>query len=129
MPLRLQYTPTRGKYRIHLLERPNGQCPADRYLNRLNNDAPQDHKKLVRAWESYADLGSLPTNRVKRLTDDIWEFKPSGCRLYFFKEGSEVIITHGHAKVKKKEEQLQIKRAITLRTEYHRTRRPLRRRR
>jgi phage-related protein len=87
-------------YFIH----PNGKCPfEDDFLNDSKQVSKVQKAKLAALIRRYALEGELKgEKRIRRLKGkvrDFWEIKAHQHRLFFFKEGQDIIvITHGFVK-------------------------------
>jgi phage-related protein len=86
-------------YFIH----PNGKCPIeDDFLNDPKQVPKAQKAKLAALLRRYALEGELKgETRIRRLKGkvrDFWEIKAHQQRIFFFKEGQHIIITHGFVK-------------------------------
>jgi len=87
-------------YFIH----PNGKCPfEDDFLNDPKQVSKTQRVKLAALVRRYATEGELKGEkrfrRLKGKVRDFWEIKAHQHRLFFFKEGQNIIvITHGFVK-------------------------------
>jgi len=86
-------------YFIH----PSGKCPfEDDFLNDPKQVSKAQKAKLVALIRRYALEGELKgETRIRRLKGrerDFWEIKAHQHRLFFFKEGQDIVITHGFVK-------------------------------
>ena len=86
-------------YFIH----PNGKCPIeDDFLNDSKKVSKHQKAKLAALIRRYALEGELKgEQRIRRLKGkvrDFWEIKAHQHRIFFFQEGSHIIITHGFIK-------------------------------
>ncbi len=87
-------------YFIH----PNGKCPfEDDFLNDYKQVSKAQKAKLAALIRRYALEGELKGEtrfrRLKGKVRDFWEIKAHQLRLFFFKEGQDIIvITHGFVK-------------------------------
>ena len=94
-----------GHYRIDILYfvHPNGKCPVeDDFFNDPKQVSKAQKAKLVALLRRYAVEGELKgEQRIRRLKGkvrDFWEIKSRQHRLFFFKEGEHIVITHGFVK-------------------------------
>jgi len=86
-------------YFIH----PNGKCPVeDDFLNDSRKVSKAQKAKLAALIRRYAAEGELKgEQRIRRLKGrvrDFWEIKAKPHRLFFFKAGQDIVITHGFVK-------------------------------
>ena len=86
-------------YFIH----PNGKCPIeDDFFNDSKQVSKAQKAKLAALIRRYASEGELKgEKRIRRLKGkvrDFWEIKAHQHRLFFFKEGHDIVITHGFVK-------------------------------
>ena len=82
---------------------PKGRCPVeDDFLNDLREVTKSQKVKLAALIRRYAETGRLKDEQLHRLKGrvrDFWVIKSDQHRLYFFKEGENlIIITHGFKK-------------------------------
>jgi phage-related protein len=82
---------------------PNGKCPfEDDFLNDPKQVSKAQKAKLAALLRRYALEGELiGEQRIRRLKGkvrDFWEIKAHQLRIFFFKEGRNIIITHGFVK-------------------------------
>jgi hypothetical protein len=82
---------------------PKGKCPVeDDFLNNLKEVIKSQKVKLAALIRRYAREGKLKDEQLHRLKGRVRDFgviKSHQHRLYFFKEGENVIvITHGYKK-------------------------------
>jgi phage-related protein len=83
---------------------PQGRCPVeDDFLNDAKQVSKNQKTKLAALIRRYASEGELKGEkrfrRLKGRVRDFWEIKAHQHRLFFFKEGQNIIvITHGFVK-------------------------------
>ncbi len=97
----------------------DGRVPA---LDHIYSLAESERRKVFAFLERTAQAGPLgySDDRSKKLTDDIFELKPtSEVRLpYFFDGRNRLVITHGFTKKRGRTPATEIRRAVWLRAEY-----------
>lgn len=86
-------------YFIH----PNGKCPVeDEFLNDIKQVSKDQKAKLAALIRRFAMEGELKGEkrfrRLKGKVRDFWEIKAHQHRIFFFKEGGHIVITHGFIK-------------------------------
>jgi phage-related protein len=108
-------------YFIH----PNGKCPVeDDFLDDFKQVSRTQKTKLAALIRRYASEGELKgETRIRRLKGkvrDFWEIKALPHRLFFFKEGQDIIvITHGFVKKSDKLRPEEEDRMLSYREIYH----------
>lgn len=90
------------RFNVVALELDNGQCPAVEYLQQLESNNVQAHKRLLAVLDRHANHGPILNIKISReLKGDrykhIYEFKtPQGARLfYFYMPGKVTVLTNG----------------------------------
>lgn len=90
------------KFDIFYFIHPNGKCPVeDDFLNDLKQVSKAQKAKLAALIRRYALEGELKGEKIRRLKGkvrDFGEIKAHPHRLFFFKEGQDIVITHGFVK-------------------------------
>ena len=107
-------------YFIH----PNGKCPVeDEFLNDSKKVSKHQKAKLAALIRRYAQEGELKgEQRIRRLKGkvrDFWELKSHQQRIFFFQEGSHIIMTHGFIKKTDKTPPAEEKRMLSYREIYY----------
>lgn len=91
------------KVDIFYFIQPNGKCPVeDDFLNDSKKVSKPQKAKLAALIRRFALEGELKgEQRIRRLKGKVrefWEIKAHQLRLFFFKEGQDIVITHGFVK-------------------------------
>ncbi|HDY65087.1 MAG TPA: type II toxin-antitoxin system RelE/ParE family toxin [Phycisphaerae bacterium] len=89
--------------------RRNGNSPAKKFLESLDESMLRRFYVLFKKMVSCGQI----TNRkqFKKVQDDIWEFKRFQHRIGCFREGPDLVLTHGFVKKDKKWRREEIEKA------------------
>ncbi len=102
---------------------PKGKCPVeDDFLNNLKEVTKDQKSKIAALIRRYAEKGKVKDEQLHRLKGrvrDFWVIKSHQHRLYFFKEGTRIIITNGFKKQTDKLRQEEEDRMLSYREIYN----------
>jgi phage-related protein len=102
-------------FTIQFLE-DEGHCPAAEFIQKLQT--PTASK--IDAWlERLAERGITGNDEQCRFIEhDLWELKPFPARLFFFRQGNKLYVTHGCLKKRRRLSKREIDRARRIRDEF-----------
>jgi len=107
----------RGKTAIYAVRRGN-RCDTKDFLDYCRNKE-KHYKTLIRLIERISAAG-VPYNPTQfmKIRKNLYEIRIRDMRMFCFYKDGDLIITHGMAKKKDKEQTREISRAIRLRDRY-----------